>query len=172
MEPHLLMDFPGGSAGKQETQETPGSIPGSERSLWRRKWQSTAVFVPEESHGQRVVWRATVPGITESRTRLSAHTYIHTYLLIHFWKEVFTLSVFINSLTLSSHISQFISVPVFLLSKSVRSTDKNLWLEKEMATQAVFLPGKVYGQRSLAGCSPGGCMAEHACSRRVEEVGW
>ena len=41
-----------------------------------------------------------------------------------------------------------------------------------MATQAVFLPGKVYGQRNLAGCSPGGCMAEHAYVRRVEEMGW
>ena len=27
----------------------------------------------------------------------------------------------------------------------------------------VFLPGKVYGQRSLAGCSPWGYMTEHAC---------
>ena len=30
-----------------------GSIPGSERSPWRRKWQPTPVFLPEESHGQR-----------------------------------------------------------------------------------------------------------------------
>ena len=29
----------------------------------------------------------------------------------------------------------------------------------------VFLPGKVYGQRSLAGCSPWGYMTEHACMR-------
>ena len=30
-----------------------GSIPGSRRSPWRRKWQPTPVFMPEESHGQR-----------------------------------------------------------------------------------------------------------------------
>ena len=30
-----------------------GSITGSRRSPWRRKWQPTPVFMPEESHGQR-----------------------------------------------------------------------------------------------------------------------
>ena len=30
-----------------------GSIPGSGRFLWRRKWQPTPVFLPRESHGQR-----------------------------------------------------------------------------------------------------------------------
>ena len=30
-----------------------GSIPGSGRFPWRRAWQPTPVFLPEESHGQR-----------------------------------------------------------------------------------------------------------------------
>jgi len=30
-----------------------GSIPGLGRSPWRRAWQSTPVFSPGESHGQR-----------------------------------------------------------------------------------------------------------------------
>ena len=30
-----------------------GSIPGSGRSRWRRKWHPNAVFLPGESHGQR-----------------------------------------------------------------------------------------------------------------------
>jgi len=29
-----------------------GSIPGSERSTWRRAWQPTQVFLPGEFHGQ------------------------------------------------------------------------------------------------------------------------
>ena len=29
-----------------------GSIPGSGRLLWRRKWQPTAVFLPGESQGR------------------------------------------------------------------------------------------------------------------------
>ena len=29
----------------------------------------------------------------------------------------------------------------------------------------VFMPGKVHGQRSLAGCSPRGYMTEHVCTR-------
>ena len=36
---------------------------------WRRKWQPTPVFLPEESQGQRAWWAA-VYGITQSRTRL------------------------------------------------------------------------------------------------------
>ena len=30
-----------------------GSIPGSGRFSWRRKWQPTPVFLPRESYGQR-----------------------------------------------------------------------------------------------------------------------
>ena len=30
-----------------------GSMPGSGRFPWRRKWQPTPAFLPEESHGQR-----------------------------------------------------------------------------------------------------------------------
>ena len=37
---------------------------------WRRKWQPTPVFLPGESHGQRIWW-ATVHGVIQSQTRLS-----------------------------------------------------------------------------------------------------
>ena len=48
------MGFPGGSAGKESTCNAGGmgSIPGQE-DPWRRKWQSTPVFLPGKSHGQR-----------------------------------------------------------------------------------------------------------------------
>ena len=36
---------------------------------WRRKWQPTPVFLPEESQGQGAWWAA-VYGVTQSRTRL------------------------------------------------------------------------------------------------------
>ena len=47
--------FPGGADGKEPTYQCRrhgfnlwvGKIP------WRRKWQSTPVFLPGESHGQR-----------------------------------------------------------------------------------------------------------------------
>ena len=35
---------------------------------WRRKWQPTLVFLPGESQG-RGAWRATIYGVTQSRTR-------------------------------------------------------------------------------------------------------
>ena len=37
-----------------------------------------------------------------------------------------------------------------------------IWRRKWQPTP-VFLPGKVHGQRSLAGCSPWGYMTEHVC---------
>jgi len=37
------------------------------KTLWRRKWQLTIVFLPGESHGQRAWW-ATAHGVAKSRT--------------------------------------------------------------------------------------------------------
>ena len=49
---------PGGSEVKASAFNAgePGSIPGSGKIPWRRKWQSTPVFLPGESHG----WRSLV----------------------------------------------------------------------------------------------------------------
>ena len=44
-------------------QETWVRSPGQE-TPWRRKWQPTPVFLPEESHGRRS-WRAAACGVTE-----------------------------------------------------------------------------------------------------------
>ena len=46
---------------------------------------------------------------------------------------------------------------------------KNAWRRKWQPT-AVFLPGKIHGQRSLEGCSPWGYMTEHT-DMRVEGDG-
>ena len=53
------------------------SIPGLGRSPGRREWQSTPVFLPGESHGQRSL-TATVHRVAQSQTRqkrLSMHIY-------------------------------------------------------------------------------------------------
>ena len=51
----LSLGFPGGSVSKASACNVGdmGSIPGSERYPWRRKWQPTPAFLPGESHGQR-----------------------------------------------------------------------------------------------------------------------
>ena len=43
-----------------------GSIPGSGRSPWRRKWQPTPVFLSGKSHGQRSLVRYSSWGHKES----------------------------------------------------------------------------------------------------------
>ena len=47
-----------------------GFNPWVSKTLWRREWQSTPVFLLGESHGQRNL-RATVHEVAKSRTRLS-----------------------------------------------------------------------------------------------------
>ena len=50
--------FPGSSYSKESTSNAgdQGSIPGVGKILWRRKWQSTPVFLPGKSHGKRASW--------------------------------------------------------------------------------------------------------------------
>ena len=59
------------------TEGDPGSIPGSGRFPWRRKWQSTPVFLPGESHGRRSLVGYSPRGRKESDTaeRLHLHLY-------------------------------------------------------------------------------------------------
>ena len=52
------MGFPGGLDGKESAcnagdAKDMGLSPRSGRSPWRRAWQPTPVFLPEESHWQR-----------------------------------------------------------------------------------------------------------------------
>ena len=57
------MGFPDGSVDEMQGTFDPG----------RRKWQSTPVFLPGKSLGQRI-WQATVQGVTKSRTQLNNWT--------------------------------------------------------------------------------------------------
>ena len=52
-----------------------------------------------------------------------------------------------------------------------KSKEKQVKGRRKRQPIPVFLPGKVYGQRSLAGYSPKGYMTEHVCLRRVEGDG-
>ena len=50
--------------------------------FWRRKWQSTPVFLPGKSHRQRSLVGATVRGISESDTswQLNHHHQQHSFI--------------------------------------------------------------------------------------------
>ena len=58
------------SASKCRRCKRRGCDPWVGESPWRGKWQPRAVFLPGESHGQRILAR-TVHGVTKSLTRLS-----------------------------------------------------------------------------------------------------
>ena len=53
-----ISDFPGGLDGEASAYDAgdPGSVPGSGKISWRRKWQPTPVFLPGKSHG----WKSLV----------------------------------------------------------------------------------------------------------------
>ena len=55
----------------------PGSIPGSGRFPWKRKWQPTPVFLPEESHGGRSLVGYSPQGRKESDTTERLHFHFH-----------------------------------------------------------------------------------------------
>ena len=56
-----------------------GSIPGSGRSPWRRKWQPTPVFLPGESHDQRSLVGCSPQGHRESDiTEATEHAHTHS----------------------------------------------------------------------------------------------
>ena len=64
--------FPGDASGKEPTCQCRrcgfdswvGKMP------WRKAWQPTAVFLPDESHGQRIYLWAIVHRVTKSWTQL------------------------------------------------------------------------------------------------------
>ena len=66
--------------------------PGLGRSLWKRKWQLTPVFLPGKLHGQGSLW-TTVHGVSESewwrlstRTCARTHTmFMSVYTHIYIW---------------------------------------------------------------------------------------
>ena len=68
------LGFPGGTSCKEPTCQCrrhlreAGSIPGSERFPWRRKWQPTAVLLPGESHEQRSLAGYSTWGLKELDT--------------------------------------------------------------------------------------------------------
>ena len=75
----ISIGFPDGSSGKEfacnagDTGDV-GSIPGSGRSPWRRRWKPTPVFLPGKSQGQRSLVGYSPKGLKESNTTKLADT--------------------------------------------------------------------------------------------------
>lgn len=90
--PPNLQGFPGGLEVKNLLAIAgavggTGSIPGLGMSLWRRK--PTPGFLPENSM-DRVVWWATVHGVSKTQTQLRMHTSMFTQISMSrklFWGE-------------------------------------------------------------------------------------
>lgn len=81
--------FPGASVANNPPANSGGTglIPGLGMSLWRRK--PTPGFLPENSM-DRVVWWATVHGVSKTQTQLRMHTSMSTQISMScklFWGE-------------------------------------------------------------------------------------
>ena len=79
--------FPGSSDGKKSCCSAGdlGFDPWVRKISWRRAWQSTPVFLPGESHGQRIIVGTSPLGHEESdmieqwSTGAHVHTHTHTH---------------------------------------------------------------------------------------------
>ena len=73
---YCYVSFPGGTGGEEPSCQCrrprdAGSVPRVGKIPWRRKWQSTPVFLPRKFRGQRSLVGHTVHGVAKSQTRLS-----------------------------------------------------------------------------------------------------
>ena len=85
------LGFPGGSDGKASACNVgyPGSIPGSGRSSWRRKWQPTPEFLPRKFHG----WRSLVGYIQSMGSQRVRHNWETSLSFIFYRSGYGTLSM-------------------------------------------------------------------------------
>ena len=71
----MVKNLPANAGDAEDSGWIPGKIP------WRRKWQSTPVFLPGESHGQRslVGYKSVSCKELDATEQLSTHTHTHTH---------------------------------------------------------------------------------------------
>ena len=79
----FITGFPGGTSGKDpacqcKRSKKQGFNPWARKTLWRRRWQPTPVFLPGNPM-DRGAWRATVHRVTESGK--TEHTHIHNTII-------------------------------------------------------------------------------------------
>ena len=80
--PLVLIFFPGGSLVKNlPAGDIKGVDPCVRKIPYRRKWQSTPVYLPGKSHGQRILAGYSPWGPKESDMTEHAHTTTHAYLV-------------------------------------------------------------------------------------------
>ena len=77
-----LLGFPHSSDSRESACNAgdPGSLPWVGKIPWRREWEPTPVFLPEESHGLKSLTGYSPWGHKESdMTEQLTHTHIHTH---------------------------------------------------------------------------------------------
>ena len=107
-----VLGFPGGSVVKKKKKihlscRRCGFDPWMEKIPWRRKWQSTLVFLPGKSHGQGAWWLPVHGGIIVSDT--TEHVCTQNVLITSFSVKLTLLAFFLlllepQSIVLSQYL--------------------------------------------------------------------
>ena len=124
---------------------------------WRRKWQPTPVFLPEESQG-REAWWAAVSGVAQSRTRLKRCSSSSRYCFGEDNGTPLQYSCLENPMDGGAWWTAVHGVA----KSQTRLSDFTFTfhfhaLEKEMATHSSVLAWSIPGTGSLVGCRLWGC---------------
>ena len=101
----VILGFPGGSDDKESTcNARPGFDPWVAKAPCHMAWQTTPVFLPRESHGQRSLAGYCAWGCKESDT--AEHVYTYIYIYMHTWPPLqhasMTVALDANNQTLHS----------------------------------------------------------------------
>ena len=113
---------------------------------WRNKWQSTPVFLPGKSHGQRILVGYSPWGCKRVGHNLATKQQQYSFVYIYAW-HILGLLWWLRWWRICLQCGR----PGF-----DPWVGKIPW-KREWLPTPVFLPEEFHGQRSLAGYSPWGC---------------
>ena len=130
---------------------------------WRRKWQPTPVFLPEESQGWGSLVGCHLWGLTEADTTEATAAAVLHHFLHNKSHSLYLTPCALELRDISNFTAGSLSVPCGSGSKEsacqcrrCRRCGFDPWVGKiswrrKWQSAPVFLPGKSHGQRSLAG---------------------
>ena len=124
---------------------------------WRRKWQSTLVFLPGESHGRRSLVGYS-PWVAKSRTRLSDFT----FTFFSSWRTSFRISVNASQEMKNSFRFSLLSLPHFWRTAWPGTVTLKIFISIVWMSSQSLMACKISSEKSTC-CLVGGFLYVMSC---------